>query len=139
MCVVACALLRLYKYAGCSWCWLVMSASPLPLFYTRLHPRNVGSLKLLVSSVLPVTYEESVYAMLMESPEEYTKMGTHARAHARVCMGAHLTRSARTRTAPTPRLLSSTLQPTLTTSWWATFRASWCPCQTEALASDCTL
>ena len=49
--------------------------SPLNIFYTPVHDRNINSVKLLMEVVLPVRYSAEFYKKLVLSPPEFTKMG----------------------------------------------------------------
>lgn len=44
------------------------------LFYTMMHERNIHNVKLLISTVLPVTYEDSLFKRFLGFPEEYCKL-----------------------------------------------------------------
>ena len=47
----------------------------LKLFYTQVHERNLGLVKLLINTVLPVKYSEDFYRKVLASSSDWTKMG----------------------------------------------------------------
>ena len=48
----------------------------LNIFYQPMHERNIHNVKLLVSTVLPVTYPESLFKKFLTFPEEFCQLGT---------------------------------------------------------------
>lgn len=46
------------------------------IFFTPVHANNVGSVRLLIDTVLPVRYSDDFYKKLMLTPYDFTKMGT---------------------------------------------------------------
>ena len=48
---------------------------PLNVFHTAIHDRNIGSVKLLIDTVLPVRYSDDFYKKLLQTPYDFSKMG----------------------------------------------------------------
>jgi hypothetical protein len=48
----------------------------LKLFYNQIHERNIGLVKLLLNTVLPVKYSDDFYKRVIASPFAFSKMGT---------------------------------------------------------------
>jgi hypothetical protein len=47
----------------------------LKIFYQPMHERNIHNVKLLISTVLPVTYEDSLFKRFLTYPEDFCKLG----------------------------------------------------------------
>lgn len=54
---------------------VVAKRGALKLFYTQVHERNLGLVKLLINTVLPVKYSEDFYRKVLASSSDWTKMG----------------------------------------------------------------
>jgi hypothetical protein len=47
----------------------------LKIVYQPMHERNIHNVKMLVSTVLPVTYADSLFKRLLTYPQEFCKLG----------------------------------------------------------------
>ena len=47
----------------------------LKVSYQSMHERNIHNVKLLVSTVIPVTYQDSLFKRILAFPPEYCKLG----------------------------------------------------------------
>ena len=54
----------------------------LKIFYQGMHERNIHNVKLLISTVLPVTYNDSLFKKLLTHPAEFCKLGALQSARA---------------------------------------------------------
>lgn len=48
---------------------------PTALDYDLLHDRNLGNVKLLIETVIPVRYSPEFYKMIVKTPFDFTKLG----------------------------------------------------------------
>jgi len=53
----------------------VVKRKALKIFYQPMHERNIHNVKMLVSTVLPVTYADSLFKRLLTYPQEFCKLG----------------------------------------------------------------